>query len=85
MINFLTGAVAMGYAVSALFFLRFWSQSRDRLFLFFSSAFILLAVNAVARTLLRDSDELKLFPYIVRLFAFSIILIGIIDKNIRPR
>jgi hypothetical protein len=83
--DFLMGAVAMGYAVVGLFFLRFWSQSRDRLFLLFSFAFFLLAVNRVARTILQDINEHSLFPYLVRLFAFLDILVAIIDKNMSRR
>jgi hypothetical protein len=75
----------MGSAVAGLFFLRFWNQSRDRLFLLFSFSFFLLAVNRLARTLLQDTDELSLFPYMVRLFAFLVILVAIIDKNMSRR
>ena len=34
-----TGAMAMGYAVAGLFFLRFWRDARDRLFGLFALAF----------------------------------------------
>ena len=42
---FLAGAIAMGFAVAALFFLRFWRRTRDVLFLAFAAAFALLAAN----------------------------------------
>jgi len=45
MFMFLNGATAMGSAVAALLFLRFWRESGDRLFLAFSSAFLIFAVN----------------------------------------
>ncbi|HYO75195.1 MAG TPA: DUF5985 family protein, partial [Thermoanaerobaculia bacterium] len=44
MINLISGALFAGYAVAALFFLRFWVSSRDRLFAMFSAAFAILAV-----------------------------------------
>jgi hypothetical protein len=77
----LNGAVAMACLASALFFLRFWKQSRDRLFAFFSLAFTLMAVNAVAAALLDTSDERRHFIYVARLVAFLLILYAIWDKN----
>ena len=34
-----SGAIMMGYLVAGLFFLRFWQETRDRLFLIFAVAF----------------------------------------------
>ncbi len=79
--SMLNGAVAMACLASALFFLRFWKQSRDRLFSFFSLAFVLMAVNAVAAALLDVADERRHFIYVVRLIAFLLILYAIWDKN----
>ena len=45
----LMGAVAMASVVAALFFLRFWSQTRDHLFLFFAAAFALDAMTRHSR------------------------------------
>ena len=83
---FLLGVIAMGSAVAALLFLRFWRQTRDRLFLYFSASFLLEAVN---RTLFAwngaHSEEATLY-YIVRLLAYGLILWAIIEKNLRhPR
>ena len=80
---FLLGAIAMGSAVAALLFLRFWRQTRDRLFLYFSASFLLEAVN---RTLFAwngaHSEEATLY-YLVRLLAYGLILWAIIEKNLR--
>jgi hypothetical protein len=85
MIYFIEGALMMGYGVAALFFLRFWRKTRDRLFVFFSVAFFMMATNRVALTLLeRDVisvEETHHVLYLIRLLAFVLILIGIIDKN----
>jgi len=79
---FLLGAIAMGSAVAALLFLRFWRQSRDRLFLYFSASFLLEAVN---RTLFAwngaHSEEATLY-YLVRLLAYGLILWAIVEKNL---
>ena len=48
---FLAGAASMGFAVAALFFLRFWRDTRDSLFLSFAIAFLLLALAQTILTL----------------------------------
>jgi hypothetical protein len=82
---FWMGMVAMGFAISALFFLKFWNQSRDRLFLLFAMAFMLLAVNRWVRVVVNDEGEISLIPYVVRLLAFLMILLAIIDRNLRRK
>lgn len=80
---FVAGLLVMGYTVSAVFFARFWRETHDRLFLFFSAAFGLLALQ---RTLLTSADALALDPtwyYVVRLIAYLLILAAIVDKNAR--
>jgi hypothetical protein len=75
------GAVAMASAIAALFFLRFWKQTGDRLFLLFSLAF---AVDAVGRTVLAlgmVSGEQEPLVYMARLVTFALILLAIINKN----
>ena len=75
----ITGALAMAYFVAALFFLRFWSATRDRLFGFFAAAFFLLAAQ---RIILPYAPEAWISPlYVVRLLAFVLIIVAIIDKN----
>ena len=77
----IAGALAAGYLVAGLFFAKFWSRTRDRLFAMFALAFWLLAVQRVAIILsdrwLEDTTGL----YALRLVAFLLILVAIIDKN----
>jgi hypothetical protein len=81
MINeFLTGAAAMACVVAGLFFLRFWRRTRDRLFLIFSVAFWILGLNWTALGFI-EQDEVKTVLYMVRLLAFVLILLAILDKN----
>ena len=80
----LQGAVAMASVVAALFFLRFWSQTRDPLFLFFSAAFALDAITRVALALNHPNDEMEPVYYLMRLITFGLIIAAIIYKN-RPR
>lgn len=82
----LLGAAAMACFAAALFFLRFWRDTRDRLFLFFATAFSLAGIERVALGLLPPADEHEPYVYLLRLVAFSLILLAIVDKNRqRPR
>jgi peptidoglycan/LPS O-acetylase OafA/YrhL len=82
MIEFLAGAVTMGYLVSALFFSRFWRNTRDRFFLAFGAAFFLLAANQALAQWLGAADERVSYTYLLRVLAFVIILAAIVDKNL---
>ena len=77
-----SGALVMGYSIAAMFFFRYWSQTRDRLFVFFGAAFICLAVQRLILSLLADPDA-AIAVYGIRLAAFLLILIAIVDKNRR--
>ena len=78
---FLSGALCAGYALAALFFLRFWRDTRDRLFGFFAAAFISLALQRLALSWALVSQRDTTAYYMLRLAAFVLILIAIIDKN----
>ena len=77
----ISGAILMGYVVAGLFFLRFWRETRDRLFLIFAIAFALLGAQRLALVLTREMLETQTGLYVVRLFAFLLILGAIVDKN----
>ena len=76
-----SGLLVMGYAVAGLFFLRFWRETRDRLFGIFAGAFWLLAVQRLLLALFQNPDQEQVWLYGVRLLAFVLILIAIVDKN----
>jgi uncharacterized membrane protein HdeD (DUF308 family) len=79
----LQGAVGMASGIAALFFLRFWRQTRDSFFLFFAAAF---AIDALARFVLgfaELSEETQPLVYGARLITFGLIIVAIIRKN-RP-
>jgi hypothetical protein len=81
MSQFISGMITMGYVVAGIFFLRFWRDTRDRLFAMFGVAFFILALQRVGFQLVKiDSDRAPLL-YFVRLLAFLIILLAIVDKN----
>lgn len=68
------------YGVAA-FFLRFWWQTRDRLFLLFSLATFLLAIHWTVLAALDVRQEARHLVYLIRLAAFLLILGAIFDKN----
>ncbi|KAB2939508.1 MAG: DUF5985 family protein [Hyphomicrobium sp.] len=80
----LMGAVAMASLVATLFFMRFWWQTHDPLFLFFAAAFALDSLTRIALGLSHPSDELEPLYYLVRLVMFGLIIAAIVHKN-RPR
>ena len=84
LVTFLYGAAATGFAVIGLHFFGFWRQSLDRLFLMFAVAFWILAVDRVLLGLVPLATELRVYVFLVRLFAFCLILYGIWEKNRRP-
>jgi peptidoglycan/LPS O-acetylase OafA/YrhL len=82
MMEFLSGAVTMGFVAAAAFFLRFWRRTADRLFLAFAVAFGLLACNQALATWLGAADERVGYTYLLRVLGFVIILAAIVDKNL---
>ncbi|MDV3457143.1 DUF5985 family protein [Sphingomonas sp. HF-S4] len=81
LIGFLSGAVTLGFSVAALFFLRFWRDTREELFLAFAIAFLLLGVAQAILALGGVPDELRSWIYLVRLAAFLTIIVAILRKN----
>ena len=82
LIDFLAGALTLGFFVAAAFFLRFWRRTRDRLFLAFAAAFALLALNQALAAFLGAGAELTPYTYVLRVLGFVLILYAIIDKNV---
>jgi len=82
MIEFLSGAVTLGFLIAAVFFLRFWRRTADRFFLSFATAFLLLALNQAIAQWLGAADERIGYAYLLRVIGFVLILLAIIDKNL---
>lgn len=81
MTNLLYGATIMGSLVIALFFLNFWRRVRDRFFLFFAFAFLLLAVNWLVLVVAGEASDARSYGYLTRLMAFLLIIVAVVDKN----
>ena len=78
---FASGALAMGYALAALFFLRFWRRTTVALFAWFGVAFVLLAAQRVMLVFIERAPGAMPWSYTVRLLAFALILVGIVARN----
>jgi small-conductance mechanosensitive channel len=75
------GAIAMALWVAGLFFLRFWRETRDRLFLMFAGAFWLLSLNQCLLVLSGGVAVPHPYHLIVRLVGYLLIVLAIVDKN----
>lgn len=79
--QFLGGALVMSSLGAAAYFLRFYRDTHDRLFLAFAAAFFLLGVNWLTLAIVNSANEARPLLYILRLMAFTVIIWGIWDKN----
>jgi uncharacterized membrane protein HdeD (DUF308 family) len=70
-----------GCFVAALFFYRFWRRTLDRLFVWFSTAFLLLGVERLMLAVTHANETSSPLIYVLRLVAFGLIIAAIVDKN----
>ena len=84
--GFLLGIIVACTLAAGTFFLKFWRQTRDPLFLAFGVAFLIEAVNRCFVLFTDRPNEGSAWIYAIRLASYLVILIGIIHKNRkRPR
>ena len=81
--GFLEGVIATCSLTAGLFFLRFWRDTHDSLFLAFAVAFVIEGLNRSGRVFFHNPSEASPWVFIVRAFAFLLILAGIVNKNRR--
>jgi hypothetical protein len=90
---FLSGFAAAAFLASAVFFLKFWRASREKLFLYFAGAFGLLGAERVVGAAYSSSfgyqadyvENARSWIYIFRLLAFVVLIFGIVRKNTAER
>jgi hypothetical protein len=78
---FVAGATCLAYLAAGLFFLRFWTETRERLFAIFAVAFAVLGINRILLSYLAEPQEARTVLFFVRALAYLLILAAIIDKN----
>ena len=79
--TFFGGAIFAACFVISYLFWRSWQETGDRLFKLFSAAFAALGLERAILAFLATSNESIHLVYIVRLFAFGLIIWAIVDKN----
>jgi hypothetical protein len=77
----LSGGIVVAAFLAGLFFWRFWTKTRERLFIFFAAAFWALALERVLLVRSGVGNEINPLLYLVRLAAFVLIAVGMADKN----
>jgi membrane-associated PAP2 superfamily phosphatase len=80
---YVAGLMSAGYAVAGLFFLRFWTRTRDTLFAAFALAFWLMALNQAVAGFSRHAHAENSPAYLLRLAAFALIIVAVLRKNSR--
>lgn len=82
---FLRGATMMAELCVAVSFLRYWFHTHDRLYLFFSASFAVMSLNQCLFFLMSNANDYSPHGYYLRLFAFLLIILGIVEKNLPSR
>ncbi len=78
---YMSGAMMTCCLAIGLFFIRFWRQTHDRLFLIFGIAFFILGAERMILASQSVENETSSTVFLVRLAAFILIIFAIIDKN----
>ena len=81
LVPFLQGVCLVASWAIGFVFLRFWRETRDRLFGFFAVGFWLLGSSWALLALANTTDESRPYIYSLRLVAFLLIITAIVDKN----
>jgi hypothetical protein len=77
----MSSAISTLCFVAAVFFLRYWRSSRDRLFLWFAISFALEGLNRAVMTLTGQLTEASPLHYSIRAISFALIAVAILQKN----
>lgn len=80
----LLGGIATATVIAGFLFMRFWRSTGDRFFLLFGLSFLIEGVNRILLGITGGLNEGSPGYYLVRLLAYALILVAILDKNL-PR
>jgi hypothetical protein len=78
------GGIASLSMVAGLYFLRFWRQTADTFFAYFSAAFFVFGVQRILLVVVHNAVEHHSWLYMIRLFGHILILTAIWHKNRKP-
>ena len=82
LITFLLGAISAASLCACLYFLKFWTKTRDRLFLAFSVFFGAEAISRCVIAFLEKPGEGVPALYVLRFVTASLIVLSIWRKNL---
>jgi len=83
--GFMLGVIVTASLVAAAFFVKFWKQTRDPLFLGFAASFLIEGVNRFCILFIESPQAGNNLVYGVRLLSYLLILAAIAYKNRRQR
>lgn len=78
---FLLGALSAMFLTAAVFFLRFWKQTRDRFFLAFAASFVVEGLSRIAILFVERPSQPYAGLYVIRMLASLLIVWAILQKN----
>lgn len=78
---FLLGAISIASFTASLFFLKFWRETRDFVFLAFAVFFVIEGINRIALASMMRPSEGNPWVYLARLVGLAFILAAILKKN----
>ena len=82
-VAFLQAVAATAAFINGVFFWRFRRETGERLFTLFACAFWLLSVSWAVLAVFNPTGESLPYVYCLRLLAFVLMIVGIVDKNQR--
>ncbi|MFZ3357269.1 MAG: DUF5985 family protein [Xanthobacteraceae bacterium] len=83
MIQFIYGMNTMGFLAAGLFFWRFWQKSADGLFVAFSAAFLLFALDQFVHSLRAAPPSSYDLAFFFRLAGFGLLIFAVLRKNLK--
>lgn len=83
MSQFLYGTNTMGFLIAALFFWRFWRKSADSLFIAFSVAFFLFALDQLFHAVAIGHPVSYVWSFFFRLAGFGLLIYAVLRKNLK--
>lgn len=78
---FLLGVLATMFIGASVFFLRFWTETRDIFFLAFAASFLVEGLSQIIILFQPQPNESSPEMYLIRLLASLLILAAILKKN----
>lgn len=84
MSDFLQGATMLAGLAIALFFLRYWRDTGERLFGVLALAFAIFGASRIALFAIGSDSEARTWVYGLRALTFLMIIVAILDKNFTP-